>query len=1036
MIFQSTPLKGNGNPPASVELGDLGNGVFSLQVAAPDGRNALTRDLLGQILEALEAARGHAAAKVLILRGTRAAFLAGGRDACDRAAERKFFRALAEFPYPIIASLQGDACGAGFLAASLCDFLIVNQSGTYAFTDAETGLFPSAAEDNLFRLRFGEARGADFLYGGPCTGRQLQDKGWSCPCRPDGEVDAHALELARSLARKSHEALRLLKQHLARPFVELAGTLGPVEMARESDEPPRGSDESPGEDFAPPDSLLEWETAGDSTLIVRLRRAPEACDWPKLVEGFGDMLARVKASRRFKAVVVASGYAGFLPDPDGGLARRMGEEMLRHISGSAVPVIAALEQGARGLAWFVAQCCDACVYHRQGKFSVGGMLADPELVRRAAALFAFRCGAYAGKEILLSARTFLGHELEQRGLAAADKEQVLALALRRAEAWSRWPLAALGAWKADGARSLRQRMDRQPQWNEGPEAGDSPEAGLKAPAQGSVAIPLDTPVVSAMLHPKGIVLVRMEDRQAKNMFSEALMDGLQEVFARVGALPACKAVILTGYDRYFASGGTKETLLAIQEGRARFTDNKTFQIAMDCPVPVVAALQGHGIGAGWGLGMFADFALHAGDSKFMSPYMNYGFTPGAGATFIFPERAGHDLARETLLTGREYAGAELKARGFPLPVVTKGNVLAAAFELARHLAGQPRRRQMALKRQFNQPLRMPLEEAYARELDMHGKTFVGKAETLDQIHGNFVTEIHPASASAAAGTIAVDVETVAAAAESVAIAPVAIVAADAAIAIVPPSANPVDVPADLPANLKAMLATELQLREDEIDDHTQFVDLGLDSITGVTWIRKINERLGTSIEATKIYSYPTLAKLAGYIREEAVKPGASAPAARVPVEAAPPPEARRPSPAHPVSAPSPSIPLDVPAPAGGGRLTSWRNRPAARIAPAPEAPQPAGYRPQPIAVIGMAGRFPQAGNLEEFWANIAAGRNCITPVPRQRWDAEAYYSPEGPAAGKTNCKWMGSLEEYDRFDPLFFNISPTEAESMDPQQRL
>src|SRR5216684_9211316 len=84
----------------------------------------------------------------------------------------------------------------------------------------------------------------------------------------------------------------------------------------------------------------------------------------------------------------------------------------------------------------------------------------------------------------------------------------------------------------------------------------------------------------------------------------------------------------------------------------------------------------------------------------------------------------------------------------------------------------------------------------------------------------------------------------------------------------------------------------------------------------------------------------------------------------------------------------------------------------------------------------MAGQFPQAKNLEEFWQNIAQGRNSITRVPAHRWDVNAYYHPSGAVAGKTNSQWVGALEEYDRFDPLFFNLSPTEAESMDPQQRL
>ena len=155
----------------------------------------------------------------------------------------------------------------------------------------------------------------------------------------------------------------------------------------------------------------------------------------------------------------------------------------------------------------------------------------------------------------------------------------------------------------------------------------------------------------------------MEDRDAKNMFSDAFIEGVREVFAHIEQTPAYKVVILTGYDSYFASGGTKESLLAIQAGKARFTDSKIFQLPLDCRLPVIAAMQGHGIGAGWSLGMFADLVLLSEESRYVSPYMDYGFTPGAGATLILAEKIGQDLARESLLTAQPYTGRELKERG-------------------------------------------------------------------------------------------------------------------------------------------------------------------------------------------------------------------------------------------------------------------------------------------------------------------------------------------------------------------------------------
>ncbi|WP_028545684.1 type I polyketide synthase [Paenibacillus taiwanensis] len=88
-----------------------------------------------------------------------------------------------------------------------------------------------------------------------------------------------------------------------------------------------------------------------------------------------------------------------------------------------------------------------------------------------------------------------------------------------------------------------------------------------------------------------------------------------------------------------------------------------------------------------------------------------------------------------------------------------------------------------------------------------------------------------------------------------------------------------------------------------------------------------------------------------------------------------------------------------------------------------------------IAIIGMSGQFPQANTLEQFWSNLAEGCDCISEVPADRWDM-SFYDADPKTPGKSYSKWMGVLEEADQFDPHFFNLSPAEAELMDPQQRL
>jgi polyketide synthase PksN len=94
------------------------------------------------------------------------------------------------------------------------------------------------------------------------------------------------------------------------------------------------------------------------------------------------------------------------------------------------------------------------------------------------------------------------------------------------------------------------------------------------------------------------------------------------------------------------------------------------------------------------------------------------------------------------------------------------------------------------------------------------------------------------------------------------------------------------------------------------------------------------------------------------------------------------------------------------------------------------------YKEEDIAVIGISGRFPGAENVEEFWNNLEQEKDSISSIPKERWDSEEYYDPDPKAPGKSYSKVGGFIKGIDKFDPLFFNISPAEAVYMDPQQRL
>ncbi|MEC5160168.1 SDR family NAD(P)-dependent oxidoreductase [Janthinobacterium sp. CG_S6] len=219
--------------------------------------------------------------------------------------------------------------------------------------------------------------------------------------------------------------------------------------------------------------------------------------------------------------------------------------------------------------------------------------------------------------------------------------------------------------------------------------------------------------------------------------------------------------------------------------------------------------------------------------------------------------------------------------------------------------------------------------------------------------------------------------------------------APAATAATAVAANDAPVAADAAAIagfLQGLIGARLQRAADAIPTGSGYYELGLGSADMLELVRAINDHVGGALAPTLLFEYPNIDETAQYLSaHHAWQPVASAP------------------------------------------------RPAAAPAPQPAAaPRPgeAGLALEAVAIIGLAGRYPKARNVREFWQNLKDGLDCISEIPEDRWDHSQYFDADKSAPGKTSSKWGGFIDGVDQFDPLFFSIPPLHAEYIDPQERL
>ena len=202
-----------------------------------------------------------------------------------------------------------------------------------------------------------------------------------------------------------------------------------------------------------------------------------------------------------------------------------------------------------------------------------------------------------------------------------------------------------------------------------------------------------------------------------------------------------------------------------------------------------------------------------------------------------------------------------------------------------------------------------------------------------------------------------------------------------------------------------LLAQELKTPEADITVTEPFDRYGVDSLITMSLIRGLEQQVGP-LSKTLLFEHVTVRDLAAHLAT--AHPGAFTTAA-------------------------PAIAGNVPAVPGTEPPAAGTAQPAPAAVTASAVPTGGA---DDIAIIGVAGRYPQAGDVTEFWQNLRDGRDSVEEIPGDRWDHGVFYDPDKSATGRTYGKWGGFVRGADRFDPLFFRMSQIEAEHTDPQERV
>jgi len=191
----------------------------------------------------------------------------------------------------------------------------------------------------------------------------------------------------------------------------------------------------------------------------------------------------------------------------------------------------------------------------------------------------------------------------------------------------------------------------------------------------------------------GVRLVTFDRPEARNAFNLSLYQAVTAAMAEAAADPAVHVLVLTGAGTAFCAGQDLKEMAAIAAGTGPPGVEKGFRGLLDVvgafPKPLLAAVNGVGVGLGFTLLAHCDLVFISDDARLRAPFAELGVPPEAASSYLFPAVLGWQRAAQVLFSGPWVSAAEAVEWGIALRRCPPDELLEVTMDVARQIAGAP-----------------------------------------------------------------------------------------------------------------------------------------------------------------------------------------------------------------------------------------------------------------------------------------------------------------------------------------------------------